>query len=60
MITAKDKFFNFYLLLPNEARKTLIMRYNESFYSMWVVNIEVENNTIMGKDFLFLLGFRDD
>ena len=61
---AETKFLKMYYKLPERARRELLIwkcdkDANKSF-ALSIVALEVRNNTVLGKEFLKLLGYEND
>lgn len=62
MITlkAKNKFTKMYNKLPEKARTELVVNFAIHPMSLTVCNLEIRQDTELGKDILRLLGYEDD
>ncbi len=57
----KTKFIKMFYKLPEEARRRLVLQpYGNNPMSLNVICIEVRNDTKLGKECLYELGYKDD
>ena len=57
---AKTKFLKMYYKLPDKARRELVMNLTTRPCTLYVMWVEVKNDTALGRRYLDELGYKDD